>query len=96
MTNITIANAGIGYTNIVTVQIDPPPAAAVFPTVQPVMRVDASSLAPYDNYQMQFKPTLGGPWGNWNGGFFTTTGVTNSQFIFITNGIGFFRLQYVP
>jgi len=96
VTNITIANAGIGYTNIVTVQIDPPPAAAVFPTVQPVMRVDASSLAPYDNYQMQFKPTLGVPWGNWNGGFFTTTGVTNSQFIFITNGIGFFRLQYVP
>ena len=91
-----ITNAGIGYTGTPTIQIAPPPAAAVFPTVQPVMRVDSASLAPYDNYQIQFTPTLGGTWANWNGGLFIPTDVTNSQFLFITNGVGFFRLQYAP
>ena len=60
-----------------------------------MMRVDSASLAPYDNYQIQFKPDLGGAWGNWNGGLFSPTDVTNSQYLFITNGVGFFRLQYV-
>ena len=59
------------------------------------MRIDASNLAPYDNYQIRFKPNLGVAWGNWNGGLFSPTDVTNSQFLFITNGIGFFRLQYL-
>ena len=96
VTNISITSAGIGYTGTPTVQIAPPPAAAIFPTVQPVMRVDSASLAPYDNYQIQFKPDIGGTWGNWNGGLFTPTGVTNSQFLFITNDTGFFRLLYEP
>jgi len=96
VTGITITSAGIGYTNMVTVQIDPPPAASLSPTVQPVMRLDSASLAPYDNYQIQFKPDIGGAWANWNGGLFSPTDVINSQYIFITNGIGFFRLQYVP
>jgi hypothetical protein len=60
------------------------------------MRVDSASLAPYDNYQIQFKPDIGGTWMNWNGGLFSPTYVTNSQFLFITNGTGFFRLQFVP
>ncbi len=97
VTSITITSAGIGYTNTPTVEIDPPPAAAVSPTaVLPVMRLDSASLAPYDNYQIQFKPVLGGAWGNWNGGLFSPTGVTNSQYLLVTNGAGFFRLQYVP
>jgi hypothetical protein len=96
VTSITITDAGIGYTNAPTVRISPPPAAAVSPTVLPMMRVDAASLAPYDNYQIQFKPDLGEAWGNWNGGLFSPTDVTNSQYVFITNGVGFFRLQYVP
>ena len=94
--SITITDAGIGYTNTPTVQIAPPPAAAVSPTVLPVMRVDATNLAPYNNYQIQFKPDLGRTWGNWNGGLFSPTGVTNSQYLFITNGVGFFRVRYVP
>ena len=53
VTNVSITDAGFGYTNFVQVQIAPPPAAAVFPTVQPVMRVDSASLAPYHNYQIQ-------------------------------------------
>ncbi|HAO78463.1 MAG TPA: hypothetical protein DCQ92_05700 [Verrucomicrobia subdivision 3 bacterium] len=96
VTSISITSAGIGYTNTPTVQIAPPPAAAVSPTVLPVMRVDSASLAPYDNYQIQFMPAIGGTWENWNGGLFTPTDVTNSQYLFITNGTGFFRLQYMP
>lgn len=96
VTNISITDAGIGYTNFVEVQIAPPPAAAVFPMVQPVMRVDSANLAPYDNYQIQFEPDIRGTWVNWNGGLFTPTDITNSQYLFVTNSIGFFRLQYVP
>jgi hypothetical protein len=41
-------------------------------------------------------PAVTGTWMNWNGGLVTPTDVTNSQYLFITNGTGFFRLQYVP
>jgi hypothetical protein len=96
VTSITIVDAGNGYTNAPTVRIAPPPAAAVSPTVLPVMRVDSANLAPYDDYQIQFKSDIGGAWGNWNGGLFSPTELTNSQYLFITNSVGFFRLQYVP
>jgi hypothetical protein len=96
VTNITITSAGTGYANTATVEIAAPPAAAVFPSVQPVMRLDASNLVPYDHYQVQCVPVIGGTWANWNGGLFTPTGVTNSQFLFITNNTGFFQLLYEP
>jgi hypothetical protein len=96
VTNIAITDAGIGYTNTPRVEIAQPPAAAVSPAVFPVMRVDCANLAPYDNYQIQFEPALAGAWSNWDGGLFSPTGVTNSQYLFITNGAGFFRLEYVP
>jgi hypothetical protein len=97
VTSITITDAGIGYTSAPTIQIaPPPPGVTLSPTVLPVMRLDSASLAPYDNYQIQFKPNLGGAWGNWNGGLFSPIDVTSSQYLFITNGVGFFRLQYVP
>jgi Concanavalin A-like lectin/glucanases superfamily len=96
VTNITITDAGIGYTNTPTVEIAQPPAAAVSPTVLPVMRLDSTKLSPYDNYQIQFEPVLAGAWSNWDGGLFSPTAVTNSQYLFITNSVGFFRLQYVP
>lgn len=96
VTNIVITDAGVDYTNTPTIEIaPPPPAAAVSPTVQLVMQVDSASLAPYDNYQIQFTPALGTTWENWDGGLFIPTGVTNSQYLFVTNATGFFRLQYV-
>jgi hypothetical protein len=96
VTGISITSAGIDYTNTPTMQIAAPPAAAVSPTVQPVIRMCAASLAPYANYQIQFKQALGGPWGNWSGGLFTPTDVTDSQYLFITNSAGFVRLQHLP
>ena len=96
VTSITVTNAGYGYTNTVTIQIAPPPAAAVSPTVFTVMRVDSANLAPYYNYQIQFKPDVTAPWFNWGGGLFSPTDITNSQYIFITNSAGYFRVQNVP
>jgi len=95
VTGITITDAGIGYTNTPTVRIAAPPAAAVSPLVQPVMEVTSLNLAPYDDYQILFTPDLGAGWGYW-GGQFVPTATTNSQCLFITNDIGYFRLQYVP
>ena len=89
--SIGITWAGIGYPNTPTIRIAAPPADALSPIVLPAMRLNAVSLAPYDNYQMQFQPAVGGAWGNWAGGLFSPTGVTNSQYLFITNGVGFFR-----
>ena len=94
--SIGITSAGIGYTSIPTIEIAPPPATALSPTVLPVMRVDSAALAPYQYYQLQFKASMGVPWGNWSGGLFAATAVTNAQPVFITNTTGFFRLQYVP
>jgi hypothetical protein len=97
VTSITITDAGIGYTSATTIQIAPPPLGVTLsPTVLPVMRLDFANLSPYDNYQIQLKPDISGEWGNWNGGLFSPTGVTSSQYFFITNGVGFFRLQYLP
>ncbi len=96
VTGISITDAGTDYTNLITMEIAPPPATALFPTVLPGMQVNLSGLAPYDNYQIQYQPTLGSTWENWNGGLFSSTNTFNSQFISITNSTGFFRLEYVP
>ncbi len=95
VTNILITSAGTGYTSTPTIQIAQPPAAAVYPTVLPVMRLDSSIVAPLHTYQTQFKPNIVTSWVNWAGGSFIPLDVTNSQFLFITNDIGFFRLQFV-
>ena len=97
VTNILITDVGFGYYDTPTIIIAPPPTGpTISPTVFPLMRVDSTSLAPYVNYQIQFTPEIGGTWENWDGGLFSPTDVTNSQFLFITNGTGFFRVQYVP
>lgn len=96
VTSITITDAEGGYTNTPAIHIAPPPVAAVSPAVLPIMRLDSANLAPYDNYQIQFKTNLGAAWGNWSGGLFSPTDVTNSQYLLITNAVGFVRLQYVP
>jgi len=93
---IAITSAGIGYTNTPTLRIAAPPAASLSPDLIPVIRVDAAGLTPYENYQVQFKPALEAAWENWNGGLFSPTGVTSSQYLYISNNVGFFRLQYAP
>jgi hypothetical protein len=96
VTGITITSAGIGYASPVTIQIDPPPVTALSPTVSPGVELDSSSLAPYDNYQIQFTSDIGVAWANLSGGLFSPTSVTNSQYVFLTNDVGFFRLKFLP
>jgi hypothetical protein len=96
VTGIAITSAGIGYANPVTIQIDPPPVTALSPTVSPGVELDSSSLAPYDNYQIQTKSDIGAAWVNLSGGLFSPTNAMNSQYIFITDEDGFFRVQYIP
>jgi hypothetical protein len=96
VTAIAITSAGIGYVNPVTIQIDPPPATALSPSVATGVRLDSSILAPYDNYQFQFKPNIGNGWSDLNGGLFSPPAVTNSQYFFLTNESGYFRLRYLP
>ena len=96
VTGIIITDAGDGYSSAPTIQIAPPLVVAFSPTLSPMMRLDASNLAPYDNYQIQYVTNLGEDWQNWNGGLFTPTGATSSQFLFITNDSAFFRLLYAP
>jgi Concanavalin A-like lectin/glucanases superfamily/FG-GAP-like repeat/FG-GAP repeat len=96
VTSIAVTSAGIHYVNPIMVQIDPPSATALSPAVTSGVVINSSSLAPYDNYQIQFRPDFGNAWGNLSGGLFSPPATTNVQYIFLTNDIGFFRLQYVP
>lgn len=96
VTGITITSAGIGYTNTPTVRIAAPPAASLSPEQLPVVRLDAASLAPYENYQVQYKPAVDAAWANWAGGLFSPTAATNSQHLYTSNSAGFFRLRYLP
>jgi hypothetical protein len=96
VTNISITGAGFGYSSTPVIQIAPPPVAALFPTALPGMRIDSTNLVPYNNYQIQFTPSLSGSWGNWNGGPFSPTGSANFQYFLVPNESSLFRLQYVP
>jgi hypothetical protein len=92
---IIIGSPGSGYDGATRVEIDPPPAVSVSPTVFPMMQMNCTGLAPYRHYQIEFKPVVDATWSNWNGGLFIPTDLTNRQLLFITNSTGFFRLQYL-
>jgi hypothetical protein len=95
VTNIEITEAGRGYTKMPTIVIAPPPVNALWPTVAPAVRLSLGSLAPYDTYQLEFMPVLGGAWGNL-GPPFSSTSTTNTLDLTISGNSGFFRVKYVP
>jgi hypothetical protein len=95
VTGLTITDAGIGYTNTPSIIIAPPPVNALWPMVSQAMALDLSSLAPYDNYQLEFTPVLGGAWSNF-GVPFTPTATFNTQYVNASGNAGFFRVRYVP
>jgi hypothetical protein len=95
VTGITITDAGIGYTNTPTIVIAPPPANALSPVVTQVMALSFGSLSPYDNYQIEFTPVVGGSWNNL-GVPFTPTSATSTQYVNVSGNAGFFRVKYVP
>jgi hypothetical protein len=95
VTGLSITDAGIGYTSTPSIIIAPPPANAQWPMVTQAVELDLGSLSPYENYQLEFAPVLGGSWSNL-GGLFTPTATTNTQYINASGNAGFFRVRYVP
>jgi len=59
------------------------------------MRLDLGSLSPYQNYQLEFAPDIGGAWTNL-GIPFTPTSTTDTQYVKVTGNSGYFRVRYVP
>jgi hypothetical protein len=92
---LIITEAGIGYTNIPTIIIAPPPVNALWPMVTQAVKLDLGSLAPYDNYQLEFSPVLGGAWSNLSSPL-TPTATTTTQYINVSGNAGFFRVSYLP
>jgi hypothetical protein len=95
VTKITITDAGIGYTSTPSIVISPPPASALWPMVAPALALSLTNLSPYDNYQVEFTPALGGAWSN-SGLPFTPTSTVNTQYVNEAGEAGFFRVKYVP
>ena len=95
VTNMTITSAGIGYTNTPTITIAPPPASTLLPTVTRVMNLDLWRLAPYDNYQLEFRSVLGQAWSNLAAPFIPTS-TTNTQRMTVTGQTRFFRAKHLP
>jgi hypothetical protein len=93
---VNVLDAGYGYTNAPTIGVTaPPPATALWPDVVQAMALDLGSLSPYDNYQLEFAPVLGGVWTNF-GLPFTPSATTSTQYVNVRGNAGFFRASYVP
>lgn len=92
VTVIKIMNAGFGYTDTPTIQIDPPPIPALLPSVANAFRLDYSGLTPALTCQLQAAPDLAS-WTNF-GTSFTAMDYTNSQYLNFGTGSQFFRLSY--
>jgi hypothetical protein len=93
---VTVLEAGSGYTNTPSIIIAPPPATALWPNnATQAMGLDLGSLSPYDNYQLEFIPALGGAWSNL-GSTFTPPSATSTQYVNVSGSAGFFRVSYVP
>jgi hypothetical protein len=96
VTKITITDAGIGYTSAPTIMIASPSATALGPNeVTQVMGLDLGSLLPYQDYQLEFAPVIGGAWTN-RGIPFTPTSTADTQYVNVIENTGYFRVRYVP
>ena len=92
---LTITDAGIGYTSTPAIIIAPPPVEALWPTVNQAMKLDLGNLSPYDDYQYDFTPAVGGGWSSF-GIPFTPTMTTNTEYVNVNGLSGFFRVRYLP
>jgi hypothetical protein len=84
---IFITSYGTGYTNTPIVEIAPPPAVAISPSTQPVMRLSFPRI--YTGWRVQYSSGIGANWQDIPGSF-----RTNLLNIFIPNDINFFRMIY--
>ncbi len=104
VTAVNVQLAGFGYTNGPIIVISPPfipqptMSGRVYlsgPFVTTVLEVELDNLSPYDNYQFELNPGVGGTWSNF-GTPFTPTATTGTQYVPASGSYGFLRLKYVP
>lgn len=82
---IIITSGGTGYTNTPIIQIAQPPAVAISPWTQLVMRLNVNSGA--IGWRLQFAKAMGDGWQNYGL-------ISNTQTdLFATNDYGFYRLM---
>jgi hypothetical protein len=59
------------------------------------MQFSLDSLSPYDNYQLEFTPIIGGVSTNL-GSPFSSTSTSNTLHLSVSGDAGFFRVVYLP
>jgi hypothetical protein len=101
---VNLVNAGSGYATAPVIVIAPPfipqptmelTSLSFGPLVAPVIKLDLANLSPYDNYQLEFRPSVESSWGSL-GSPFTPTSSTNTQYATGVGNVGFFRVKYLP
>jgi hypothetical protein len=92
---VTVLNAGAGYTNTPSILIAPPPVNALLPSLNQALALSFTGLSPYDNYQVETAPAIGGGWGS-TGTPFTPTSATSTLYVNEVGDVGFYRVKYVP
>jgi hypothetical protein len=93
---VAIISPGSGYSIAPSIIIAPPPPGVVlWPMVSQAIGLNLSNLSPYDTYQVEFQPVLGGTWSNL-GSLFIPTATTNTQLVNVGDVTGLLRVRYVP
>ncbi len=93
---VTITDAGIGYTSTPIIIIAPPPANALWPTVSLALALSLSSLSPLRQLSSGVYSSHGrGAWSN-SGMPFTPTSTMSTQYVNEIDDVGYFRVKNVP
>jgi len=102
---VNILNAGSGYTSPPVVVIAPPfieqPTMGIVPlpviggSTTQLFQLGFGRLSPYDNYQLEFTPVVGGAWSNFAWPFIPTSTVS-TQDVITSGQSGFFRVRHEP
>lgn len=93
---ITITDPGIGYVNGARMIIAAPPTVELRPQgVSWIAKLELTELSPYENYRIQFAPTLNEAWRE-VGDRFTPTASEWSRSHEMVGEAGFFRVVHEP
>jgi len=96
VTGITIVSAGSGYTSTPTITIADPPLQGGFAKIQLGILLGMNNLMTNQIYQLEYSTQINGPWESFGNGDFITVSTNLSEYLLITNNIGYYRLHYVP
>ena len=78
------------------IAIAAPPLAGIFANVQPGVVLEMSNLMANQIYQLLYATQLNDTWQSLVCGNFLTASRNQRQYLFATNNVGYYLLQYVP